>query len=123
LFAKWQEAVRKDIERAFGVSQSHWQATSHQFLQFDLARFADVMTACLIMQNMCISDRVMNGDVTARYNPANNTDCPELDEEESLYPSDFESVTGGRVHAPIGLENEDNPDVVQNILLRQDHWW
>jgi hypothetical protein len=36
----------------------------------------------------------MNGDVTTRYNPASDTDCHELDEEESIYPSDCESVMG-----------------------------
>uniref|UniRef100_A0A0D3AWG7 Uncharacterized protein n=1 Tax=Brassica oleracea var. oleracea TaxID=109376 RepID=A0A0D3AWG7_BRAOL len=41
LFAQHQEAVRKDVERAFGVLQ---------------ARFAVIMRACIILHNMIIED-------------------------------------------------------------------
>jgi hypothetical protein len=121
LFAKWQEAVRKDIERAFGTLQGRWQATSRPFHQHDLGRIADVMNACLIMHNMCVSDRIMEGDLNARYNPARDVDVPELDEEETAYPNDFEAIGGAAAHVDIGLANVD-PVVRENILRRQDHW-
>uniref|UniRef100_A0A0D3BT71 DDE Tnp4 domain-containing protein n=1 Tax=Brassica oleracea var. oleracea TaxID=109376 RepID=A0A0D3BT71_BRAOL len=41
LFAQHQEAVRKDVERAFGVLQ---------------ARFAIIMRACIILHNMIVED-------------------------------------------------------------------
>uniref|UniRef100_A0A0D3DS15 DDE Tnp4 domain-containing protein n=1 Tax=Brassica oleracea var. oleracea TaxID=109376 RepID=A0A0D3DS15_BRAOL len=41
LFAQHQEAVRKDVERAFGVFQ---------------ARFAIIMRACIILHNMIVED-------------------------------------------------------------------
>lgn len=82
LFAKWQEAGRKDIERAFGALQGGWQATARPFYQMDLLQIADVMHACLIMHNMCVSDRIMEADINARYNPSFGIDVPELDDEE-----------------------------------------
>ena len=37
---------------------------------------SEMITCCLILHNMCVSDRVMNGDVNALYVPTNNFDFP-----------------------------------------------
>jgi hypothetical protein len=123
LFAKWQETARKDVERAFGNLQGKFQVTCRPILQHNLNRIADTFTASLIMHNMSISDRIMDGDVYARYNPINQLDVPELEVEEIVYPDDFEAIVGGgqRVFAPIGLRNGD-PEVIRNMLTRQEHW-
>jgi len=123
LFAKWQEISRKDIERAFGNLQGKFQITCHPIMQHNLNQIADMFTACLIMHNMSVSDRVMEGDVYARYNPFNQMDFPDLKDEEVLYPDDFESVVAGgqRVFAPIGLRNG-YPEVIRNVVTRQEHW-
>jgi len=68
-FTKWQEAARKDIERAFGVLQQKFQFMSRPIQLMDLNAISDRVTTCLILHNMCVSDRVM-GDVYARYDPA-----------------------------------------------------
>mmetsp|Transcript_7523 Transcript_7523/g.14264 ORF Transcript_7523/g.14264 Transcript_7523/m.14264 type:complete len:99 (+) Transcript_7523:81-377(+) len=75
------------------------------------------------MHNICVSDRVMEGNVHARYCPANILDIPELEEEEIGYPDDFNgTVQGGRrAVGDIGLRNGD-PDVMHNVLTRQEHW-
>jgi hypothetical protein len=70
---------------------------------------------------MCISDRFMEGDRNARYNPAHDVDVPELDEGETAYLNEFEAVGGVAARADIGLANLD-PVVRDNILRRQDHW-
>ncbi len=69
-YSAWQEACRKDIERAFGVLQSQWQfmCTPIKAYKTDFIR-ARVKT-CIILHNMNVSDRIMDGDVRARYNPA-----------------------------------------------------
>jgi hypothetical protein len=123
LFAKWQEDARKDVERAFGNLQAKFQVTCRPIMQNDLMRIADTFTACLIMHNICVSDRVMEGDVHTRYSPSNILDIPELEEEEIDYPDNFNGVVQGgqRVFAPIGIRNG-NPEDMHNILTRQDHW-
>ena len=35
---------------------------------------ANQMSCCLVLHNMCVSDRIMDGDVCAWYNPANSLD-------------------------------------------------
>ena len=70
-YTAWQEAARKDIERAFGVLQCRFQVMARPFLGHCLNKISRVVSSCLIMHNMCVSDRVMDGDVYARYNPAN----------------------------------------------------
>jgi hypothetical protein len=69
-FTGWQEAARKDIERAFGVLQArfHWTATPIMLMHLD-----DVtrrLKTCIILHNMGVSDRVM-GNSTARYIASN----------------------------------------------------
>ena len=120
-YADWQEACRKDIERAFAALQGRWQATSHPFQQHDLGRIADVMISCLIMHNMCVADRIMEGDVNATYNASNGIDI-DVEDINVEYPGDFEAVVGGTpAHGEIGLGNGD--DIVTGVILnRQDHW-
>jgi Plant transposon protein. len=123
MFAKWHEDARKDVERAFGNLQSKFQVTCRPILQHDLNRIADTITACLIMHNISVSDRVMEGDVHATYNPSNILDIPDLEEEEIGYPDDFDAIIQGgrRAFGAIGLRNGDQ-NVIQNMLTRQDHW-
>jgi len=70
-FSQWQEACRKDIERAFGVLQGKFQCMARPFHQMTLSLVGTRVAACLILHNMCVSDRVMDGDVHARYKPDN----------------------------------------------------
>jgi len=37
-----------------------------------LVRIESMVTCCLILHNMSVSDRIMDGDCRARYNPSNN---------------------------------------------------
>ena len=78
-FSAWQEAARKDIERAFGVLQQMWQCIGRPFHQLTLKSIAIKVSCCMILHNMCMSDRVM-GDPRARYNPAHN--CSKYVNEE-----------------------------------------
>lgn len=69
-FSKWQEATRKDIERGFGVLQSQWKWTAYPVHCLNTKILSRRLKTCLILHNMNVSDRVMGGDVTARYNPS-----------------------------------------------------
>lgn len=57
LFASVQEAIRKDIERAFGVLQAKWNIISRpsKFMTVDI--MADVMRCVIILHNMCVEER------------------------------------------------------------------
>ena len=61
-FTKWQESVRKDVERAFGNLQGRFQALATPIVLMDLKVIADLCSSSLILHNMCVSDQIM-GDV------------------------------------------------------------
>jgi hypothetical protein len=53
-FAKMQEAVRKDVERCFGVLQMRWGIIQQASRQWDLGTIKDIVMACIILHNMII---------------------------------------------------------------------
>ena len=55
-FTKMQEAVRKDVERAFGILQARWGIVKNPVHQWNLGTINDIMLACIIMHNMIIED-------------------------------------------------------------------
>ena len=52
-FPKCQEAMRKDVERAFGILQARWEIVKNLVWQWD---WANIMMAFIIMHNMIIED-------------------------------------------------------------------
>ena len=112
-----QESARKDVERGFGNLQAKFQAMAHPIQLMNLNKIANLCSCSLIMHNMCVSDRVMEGDVRACYNPAHDIE-PEVEEDIS-FSDEFQRVSK-RVHAPIGIANAD-PAVVK-LLMRKERW-
>jgi hypothetical protein len=55
-FTKAQEALRKDIERAFGVLQARWHILARPSRFWTANRMAIVIEACIILHNMIIKD-------------------------------------------------------------------
>jgi hypothetical protein len=55
-FAKAQEAVRKDVERAFGVLQSRFAIIRGPARFWDDKTLSEIITACIIMHNMIVDD-------------------------------------------------------------------
>jgi hypothetical protein len=85
-FTSWQEGARKDVERAFGVFQgTKWKSVATPIQTIDPKYIASMVSCCLILHNMGVSDRVM-GDVRARYDPGSLVVLEEVeeDEEESM---------------------------------------
>jgi Plant transposon protein len=66
---KWQESSRKDIERVFGVLQNRWNAMERPIHTHKPERIPNMIASCLILHNMCGSERVM-GCIGERYDPA-----------------------------------------------------
>ena len=56
LFAQRQEAVRKDVERAFGVLQARFAIVKNPALFWDKAKIGKIMRACIILHNMIVED-------------------------------------------------------------------
>ncbi|XP_059654201.1 uncharacterized protein LOC132300911 [Cornus florida] len=56
LFANKQEAVRKDVERAFGVLQMRWAITHQLVLYWNTEDLNKIMRTCIILHNMIIED-------------------------------------------------------------------
>lgn len=67
-FAFWQSGVRKDVKRAFGNLQGRWKAVAYPIHTIAPERIGEMVTCCLILHNIGISDRVM-GDVNKKYDP------------------------------------------------------
>lgn len=51
-----QEAVRKDIERAFGVLQARFHIVKNPCRQWSSDTMSDIMTCCIILHNMILED-------------------------------------------------------------------
>jgi hypothetical protein len=83
-FAKAQEACRKDVERAFGVLQSHFANVRQAAHLWDEDSLGSIMMTCITMHNMIIEDErdeehdfiydEMREKVTVSH-----ADAPELD--------------------------------------------
>ncbi|KAJ0399190.1 hypothetical protein P43SY_004353 [Pythium insidiosum] len=76
LFAKMQEAVRKDVERCFAVLQARFDIvnTPGRFWSVDVLR--SIWKACVVMHNMIIEDDELTGtsdDIRDEAAPAQST--------------------------------------------------
>ena len=56
LFAQFQESIRKDVERAFGVLQARFAFLRRPCLVWDKMLMGKIMIACIIMHNMIEED-------------------------------------------------------------------
>uniref|UniRef100_A0A0D3AXG9 DDE Tnp4 domain-containing protein n=1 Tax=Brassica oleracea var. oleracea TaxID=109376 RepID=A0A0D3AXG9_BRAOL len=56
LFAQHQEAVRKDVERAFGVLQARFAIVKNPSFFWDKVKIGKIMRACIILHNMIVED-------------------------------------------------------------------
>jgi hypothetical protein len=82
MFTGWQESARKDIERAFGVLQGRFKAMAYPIHFLDQDCIYAMVACCLVLHNMCISERVMES-CTVTYDPSVDSD-PELEVEDAV---------------------------------------
>ena len=117
-----QEGARKDIKRAFGVLKAKWQCLARPMHQLSLKQIGARMQCCMILHNMCVSDRVMNGNVRARYIPSYTVNNKE-NVERINYPKDLlekQGRTNKKDRAVIGASTLDR--ATANELARVDRW-
>ena len=60
-FAKAQESLRKDVERAFGVLQSRFAIVARPVKFWNLATICQVLKCCIILHNMIVEDDKSSG--------------------------------------------------------------
>ncbi|KAL6497700.1 hypothetical protein OROHE_027025 [Orobanche hederae] len=60
-FAKSQEAVRKDVERAFGVLQNRWHIVKGSARMWKVQYLGKIMKTCIILHNMIIESERRQG--------------------------------------------------------------
>eukprot|EP00529_Nitzschia_sp_RCC80_P022958 CAMPEP_0113445280 /NCGR_PEP_ID=MMETSP0014_2-20120614/3104_1 /TAXON_ID=2857 /ORGANISM="Nitzschia sp." /LENGTH=463 /DNA_ID=CAMNT_0000336325 /DNA_START=75 /DNA_END=1463 /DNA_ORIENTATION=- /assembly_acc=CAM_ASM_000159 len=110
-FAMWQECVRKDVERLFGVMKIQWKFLAHPIELEDLNKIASRVYTVLLLHNMNVNERVM-GDVRTRYNPAHNM-LPETTEPTDPVGADVEADVEGA-----NLQQSDDNDNVPHGMLQ-----
>jgi hypothetical protein len=83
VFAKAQEAARKDIERAFGALQARFAIVRGPARFWDKKTLMNIMTCCVILHSMIIEDErgltlpCFYDNVDTQFQPQRNPDCIE----------------------------------------------
>jgi Plant transposon protein len=121
-FTKWQEGARKEIERAFGVLQGKFQFTARPIPLFKMNEICQRMGTCIILHNMCVSDRIM-GDCRQQYDASNDvafaaedTDAPDdLADNQNQIIEQETTDSGG-----IGVAQA--PRMVADLLSNSDRF-
>ena len=70
LFAETQEAVRKDVERAFGVLQARFAVIKNPARIWKKSMISNVMRACIILHNMIVEDERRTDDQDETFQDA-----------------------------------------------------
>ena len=116
----WQEAARKDIERAFGVLQAKFQCLARPIVLRKLQLIENMVTCALILHNMCVSDRVM-GACRQLYNPAENIALADnavvVEDPEELQEINRHRGNSG---SSIGIAN--CSEEAQHLIGRKRRW-
>lgn len=78
LFARQQEAARKDVERAFGVLQSRFNIVRRPARLWKRASVGNIIEACIILHNMIVEDEgeMINIPLDLNENPGGSFALP-----------------------------------------------
>ncbi|XP_050290510.1 uncharacterized protein LOC126728769 [Quercus robur] len=93
LFAKAQEAYRKDVERAFGVLQARFAIVRGPARFFYHETLHDIMKACIILHNMIIEDEGDEAEaVDLDYEQIDEISCTPMSREPTNEFTEFIQV-------------------------------
>ena len=113
-FTEWQESARKDVERSFGVLQGKWKALATPIHMMDLGWIAELVSCCIVLHNMGVSDRVM-GDCNKRYVPHS---VDEEDDDEVLLQQQEEEEKSVKVLQVLNVDGGVVDQAQNNIVDR-----
>ncbi|XP_018466154.2 uncharacterized protein LOC108837624 [Raphanus sativus] len=111
LFAHFQEATRKDVERAFGVLQARFAIVKNPARCWDKDKIGKIMRACIILHNMIVENE--------------RDDHPQID--VSAVTNFFQGEGSGSSHVDLTFSTNnpssipDEMGVRRNILDKQLH--
>ncbi|XP_048605321.1 uncharacterized protein LOC125582910 [Brassica napus] len=101
LFAKVQEATRKDVERAFGVFQARFAIVKNPAILWDKRQIGTVMRTCIILHNMIVEterDGYTQFDTSA-FEEGDSSRSSQVDMSYSTdMPSNLGNMPGVRNH-------------------------
>ena len=120
LFARIEEATRKDVERTFGVLQARFAIVKNPALSTDKEKIGKIMRACIILHNMIVEnerDGYIQFDIS-EFEEGNVTKSSRVDTDRPTnIPNIFgirDDVRDKRLHQR--LKN----DLVKNIWNKFD---
>ena len=119
LFAKTQEAVRKDVERAFGVLQARFAVVKNTSKLWDKDKIANIMRACIILHNMIVEDE------RSSYTQYNVDEFQER-EEVDTFSVTMPSTLGTTIDRRTSVRNKQHHqhlknDLIENIWAKFGH--
>jgi hypothetical protein len=116
LFAQHQEAVRKDVERAFGVLQARFAFLRHPCLIWDYEQMGQIVIACIIMHNMIVEDEretYRNYDPSESFNDTHTNGNDDVVEYSTERIADLRSYMRNREQ----LRNREAHSSLKNDLI------
>ncbi|GKE11348.1 putative nuclease HARBI1 [Tanacetum coccineum] len=114
------QAVRKDVERAFGVLQARFAFLRHPCLIWDYEQMGQIMIACIIMHNMIVEDEretYRNYDPSEFFNDTHTNGNDDVVEYSTERIADLRSYMRNREQ----LRNREAQSSLQNDLI--EHIW
>ena len=103
VFSKWQEATRKDIERAFGVLQRKFQVLVKKIELWYVGDIADVVNTTIMLHNMMVAHRIDNDEYECESFYAFSGSWEADDDEERVCTNEQEQQYVNRRMAEMDL--------------------
>jgi hypothetical protein len=85
LYAIWQEAKRKDVERGFGVIKKKFGFLQIPFQMYDIENIAEIVYCCFILHNMAVEERILSSEDMSES--ADFYECVENEEVPDVEPA------------------------------------
>ena len=117
LFAQHQEAVRKDVERAFGVLQARFAFIRKPCLIWDDRFMGKIMKACIIIHNMIVEDE---RHTYLHYDPIIEL-SENIDDDDQNYGSTEQTSILQYMSNKSALEDREKHEALKNDLI--EHIW
>ncbi|XP_062182148.1 uncharacterized protein LOC133886469 [Phragmites australis] len=99
-FSAMQAAIRKDVERAFGVLQSRFAIIRRPARVWDQSTLQNIMTTCVIMHNMIIEDENGSASTEQVFNYMGETAIVHRDLDQAVlhYVEATEAIRNRAMH-------------------------